>query len=425
MEGQQQGTGRSPATLAYKESDSMIGLLAMIASVCAGEGSLVTMPYVLGSIIERYGLSEGASGIVSSLQFGVMAVASVVLSVAVHKFDRRRMAIAAGALIVLAHVCALLADTWEVFLVSRVLTGLGEGAALSLGNAAAAGTRRPHHTFTILSFGMVATATPMYLSVPVVAEHVGAAAVYYVMLGMVLLCFPFLWRMPRGEHRAGYDAATSARDVWRPFPWVLIAILCLYSANNGLWAYSERIGKSIGLDSKTISSAFLVTVILTLLGPVVANLVQRRWGVWKPLTAAIGLQFAALVTLANASNGFNFFIGLICMNVLSQVLVPYLRGLTAFLDASGRLSAASVLSQTVGTMLGPFAAGVVLMGSANYASVGWLMALVIVISWALCMRTALRADALANTKIGERPPVETRSFTDGLVNKAVGQDKRA
>ena len=88
------------------KTNSFPALAAMIAAVCAGEGSLITMPFVLGSITDRFDMAEGASGIVLSLQYAFMAITSTVISVYVHKVNRRALAIAAGTILIFAHVLA-------------------------------------------------------------------------------------------------------------------------------------------------------------------------------------------------------------------------------------------------------------------------------------------------------------------------------
>ena len=370
---------------------NVVSTAAIVAAVCIGEGSFVTMPYMVSAISERLNFSSGAAAMVISFQFACMAVTSGLLSAVVHKIDRRLLLLCAGGLIMVANILAISASSQGWFLVSRACMGIGEGAALSIGYALAAGTRRPHHTFTIVTFAMVAMATPMYLSVPPIATHVGPLAVFYVLLAMALLCYPFLFATQARytEHNAGEHADLS---VWRPFPWILLGICCLYISNNTLWAFSERIGSSIGLDLKTISNAFLATVIITLTGPLAANLTQRKWSYVRPVTIAIAIQVIAIFTLVYALNLAMFLVGIILVNTLSLFLVPYYRSLTAFLDPKGRLASATTISQTIATAIGPFFGGAILLAGGNYAHIGWMTALFSIISLLLIFGTARKAD---------------------------------
>ena len=169
----------------------------MIVAIVIGEGSLICMPFIVGGIVERYELAEGAAGIVTSLQFATMGLASILILNIVPKIDRRRWLLLGAIFILLGHGLAVLSSSWILFLVGRVITGLGEGTALSIGNASAAGTRRPQKTYSILAITMVVTAAVVYLFMPLLAKKIGSVAVFYVLTGLVALAMPFLFAMPR------------------------------------------------------------------------------------------------------------------------------------------------------------------------------------------------------------------------------------
>ena len=370
---------------------NFVSVAAMVAAVCIGEGSFVTMPFIVGAISERLNFSSGAAAMVISFQFAFMAVTSGLLSAVVHKVDRRLLLLIAGVLIMFANGLAIASTDATWFLFSRACMGIGEGAALSVGYALAAGTRRPHHTFTIVTFAMVAMATPMYLSVPLVATHAGSLAVFYVLLAMAVICYPFLFGT-QAHYTDDTPAKNADSSVWRPFPWVLLGICCLYISNNTLWAFSERIGSAMGLDLKTISNAFLATVIVTLIGPLAANLTQRKWSYVRPIVVAVTAQVIAIFTLVYAFNLVMFLVGIIFINALSLFLVPYYRSLTAFLDPKGRLASATTISQTVATAIGPFIGGAILLAGGNYAQVGWMASLFSIVSLLLIFNTARKAE---------------------------------
>ncbi len=327
-----------------------------------------------------------------------MAVTSAVIAATVHWANRRYIVIGGGVCALFGHLLAIVSPNLFSILLSRALTGIGEGAMLSIAYALAAGTHRPLRTYTVLTFAMVATATPMYLSVPIVADHVGQTAVFYILAVMVAICFPFLFGTrpkPIGTH-AETTGPEDAGTVWRPFPWILVAILCLYGSNNSLWAFSERIGASIGLSLNTVTMAFLMTVVISLIGPATANWIYVKWSYRPPMWGAVILQVGAIFSLTQAINAGMFFTGLILVNTLSMFLVPFYRGLAAAIDPSGRLGSASVLSQTMATAAGPFIGGLILLLGGGYASLGWMAATLSIASLALSMHAVRRVEATAN-----------------------------
>ena len=390
---------KSKSKLPLAQVDSSRTLQAMIVAIVIGEGSLICMPFIVGGIVERYELAEGAAGIVTSLQFATMGLASILILNIVHKIDRRRWLLLGAIFILLGHGLAVLSSSWILFLVGRVITGLGEGTALSIGNASAAGTRRPQKTYSILAITMVVTAAVVYLFMPLLAKKIGSVAVFYVLTGLVALAMPFLFAMPRLALSKDAASQTKTLKLW-PFPRLLVGIGCLFAGINVLWAYAERIGFSIGLTMGTIVSAFLATVILSGIGPVLANFTEKRWGYRSPILTAAFVAGSANFILATAGFQVTFLAGIIIANVAYLFLMPYYRSLTAFVDPLGRLAVGSVVMQTVGTALAPSMAGTILLLGGGYAGIGFLSLLLIVGSCVLVWTVATKADL-----VRERIPV--------------------
>ena len=384
-------TSKSKSDLPITQLDSIRSLQAMILAIVIGEGSLICLPFIVGGIVERYELAEGAAGIITSLQFATMGLVSIAIFNIVHKIDRRRWLLIAAGFILLGHALAMLSSSWTIFLIGRVFTGLGEGTALSIGNASAAGTRRPQLTYSILAITMVVTASVIYLFMPLLAEKTGSIAVFYVLTGLVLVAMPFLFAMP-GHALAKDDGAHSEGIKWWPFPRLLVGIGCLFAGANTLWAYAERIGFSIGLKMDTIVTAFLATVILSVIGPVLANFTEKRWGYRFPVLAAAVVAGSANFMLATADFQATFFAGIIIANIAYLFLMPYYRSLTAFVDPLGRLAVGSVVMQTVGAALAPSMAGAILLLGGGYTGIGFLSLMLIICSCLLVWKVAGKAD---------------------------------
>ena len=391
-------TSKSKSDLPIAQLDTIRSLQAMILAIVIGEGSLICMPFIVGGIVERYELAEGAAGIITSLQFATMGLASITIFNIVHKIDRRRCLLIGAVFILLGHGLAILSSSWTIFIIGRVLTGLGEGTALSIGNASAAGTRRPQKTYSILAITMVVTAAVVYLFMPPLAEKIGSIAVFYVLSGLVVVAMPFLFAMPR--HTLSKDDASQTKGIkWWPFPRLLVGIGCLFAGANTLWAYAERIGFSIGLNMNTIVTAFLATVILSGIGPVLANFTEKHWGYRFPILAAAVVAGCANFILATAGKQATFFAGIIVANIAYLFLMPYYRSLTAFVDPLGRLAVGSVVMQTVGAALAPSLAGTILLLGGGYTGIGLLSFLLIVCSCFLVWKVAGKADVARDDEI--------------------------
>ncbi len=380
-------------TNSIRRSYSKLELAAVVAAVCIGELGLLTMPFVVGGVAERFDLSAGEAGLVSVLQFASMSAVALALMLTVHRVDRRKLALMAIMLTLIADTVAAFSSQWSWFLASRVAMGVGEGALLTIGSAAAAGTLKPQRTFSLVTLGYVLVASAIFLSWPNLHDNFGGIAVFYIVLIGAAIGAPFLLALPRLE--VATEAASDAPgSVWRPFPWILLGIACLYMGVNSLWAFSERIGVSLGLDHHAIVKAFLAVATLTWIGPVIANFWQRRQGYRKPIVFGVLIQAAACFLFGSSQSYGMFFVSFVILNIALLFLVPIYRALTAVLDPAGRLAAGSIVVQTVSTAIGPFVASLALLAGGGYFWVGVYATVLALLSGVLAWGVARYADRL-------------------------------
>ena len=345
----------------------------------------------VGGVAERFDLSAGGAGLVSVLQFASMSAVALVLMLTVHRVDRRKVALMAISLTLVADAVAAFSSQWSWFLASRVAMGLGEGALLTIGSAAAAGSLKPQRTFSLVTLGYVLVASAIFLSWPDLHDRFGGISVFYIVLIGAAIGAPFLFALPRLEVRP--ESATEARgSVWRPFPWILVGIACLYMGVNSLWAFSERMGVSLGLDHHSIVKAFLAVAALTWIGPIAANFWQRRQGYRKPIVFGVLVQALACFLFGSAQSYGMFFVSFVILNIALLYLVPIYRALTAVLDPTGRLAAGSIVVQTVSTAIGPFIASLALLAGGGYFWVGVYATVLALLSGILAWGVATFAD---------------------------------
>ncbi len=366
-------------------------LVAVVAAVCIGEVGLLTTPFILGGAADRFGLSDAASGLVPALQFVSMTVVAAILAVKIHQLDRRKLALGGAAIAVSAHFIAAMFSDWYLFLGSRVGVGIGEGVLLAVGTATAAATPRPQRTFSIITFGYVVLATAIYLSWPVMLKEYGSVSIFYIALAIGLVGTPLLFAMPRLDKEGG-EARLLDRDVWRPFPWILLGIACLYMGVNSLWAFSERIAVSLDLNHDQIAIAFVVMVLMVPASPVAANFVQKRWGYRKPIAVGVILEATACAALGGALFYEMYFVAFVLMNIALLYLVPLYRALTAVIDPAGRISAASIVVQAGATALGPALMSLLLLAGGGFLAVGLFGGLLAMLSGVFAWHVARVAD---------------------------------
>ena len=149
-------------------------LFALAASDSLGLLLLYVIPLVLGSIVKGFDVSEGTAGIVTSLEFGTMALAGFLVSTWFHKLKVRRLAHIAIGTVVLGNILSFMCVTnslWVVFIVIRGFVGLGSGALLALAYGLAAKTRTPIRTYSLLAGCEVVIAMLGAISIGVLVDR--------------------------------------------------------------------------------------------------------------------------------------------------------------------------------------------------------------------------------------------------------------
>jgi MFS family permease len=369
-------------------------MAAVVAAVCVGEGGLLTTPFILGGAADRFGLSDGGAGLVTALQFVAMTVVAAVLAVSVHKLDRRKLVLGAAVLALGSHFVSAMLSDWNLFLASRVGIGIGEGALLAVGTAAAAATPKPQRTFSIITFGYVILATAIYLSWPAMLKHYGPISIFYIALAIVVIGMPFLLAMPRLEPTDD-TAPVLDRNVWRPFPWILVGIACLYMGVNSLWAFSERIAVTLEMSHDQVVMAFVVMVLVVPISPIAANFAQKKWGFRKPIFAGVILQSVACAALGGALFYEMYFVAFVLMNIALLYLVPMYRALTGVIDPGGRVAAASIVVQSGATALGPALMSLLLLAGGGFLLVGIFGGMLAMLSGVFAWKAARVADGVS------------------------------
>lgn len=207
-------------------------------SIAAGTFLLVTSEFLPIGMLSRLAtslhVSEGTAGLAVTAPGFVAAIAAPLLAMLVRDIDRRIIVITLTATIVLSNLVAFLAPSFPVFLIARLILGLGVGGLWTF--AVAAGRRLVPETAgaratSIISLGISAgTVFGMPIGA-VVADWVGwrpafaANALFGVIVVLVQLAF-----LPR-------VSATSAIDVSR-----LVAFAKVPMAQIGFVASGLAIG---------------------------------------------------------------------------------------------------------------------------------------------------------------------------------------
>lgn len=344
----------------------------MIGLAIIGNMGFMIQPVLIGGMVDLLGISPNQAGTIVSGEMIGFAVASVLATFVVNRWDRRAMAWAGIYLYMLGNIASGYADGYWSLLLLRSLTGFGAGVLIAMFNASGAGTRRPERLFaTAIGLFLVFGSIFLFIS-PAVLSAGGLAATYGL---LVALSIPVLvvvyWLPPRvtaAEHKLD-DGEKSSK--WLAMTLSLIAMLVLFTGTSALWAFQERIGSSIGLAAETIGLVLGFATVGGVLGAALAFFIGVRFGRTIIVTVSIAALCIAAILLT-FSNGFNGFLTAALLIPISWYLIlPIIIGMLAWLDTTGRLLTFSAAIYSLGMALGPALAAFLLGDTNEYAILGW------------------------------------------------------
>lgn len=376
---------------ALRRSDPVTLLIAGVAAAGVALIGSNTVPLVVGAMIDGLGVGPQAAGLLAGVEIGGVAVGALLLAPLMATRSRRAVALC-GAAIVLGAELASVRAPYPALLLPRALAGFGQGLVLAALNAALARSVDPDRLYARVAVigGLLAAILLSLLPIPIERfAHVGA----FVSLAALVACsLPFLLWLPRAPASVSSIDVPGRAGRARRFVLALLAGVLLQAVGQGsVWAFSERIGASIGMAGESIGRVLGVATLIGILGAGAAERLGTRFGRARPLLAALGLTATSALGIALAPNAAAFAAGQVGLAIAFLFGLPYLMGTAAGLDPGGRVAAAVGGASTVGNALGPTLAGP-LVALVSLQALGWLAVACVAAAAALLVPVARALD---------------------------------
>lgn len=278
---------------------------------------------------------------------------------------------------VAAALCGLiLIDSGSVFVQSpqamvplRFLHGTLGGFVVGIGYSLIARTRSPDRMFglyMLVQYGLGGIGVAV---LPVLLKPLGIVAVFGALAlfsATALVMVPYLpdWPPRTALTDTGQTPETLLR---RPtiFGAALTADFLFQAGAMGLTAYLFGLGRSFGLSTEFIGVIGGLSSWLAIAGASLVVALGSRHGRLVPLMVAISLALISRFALFWSGSAWIFAVGSCFAAVTHAFILPYLLGLCAAFDSSGRSAAIGGLFSKLGLASGPAISAVVL-GEQHY-----------------------------------------------------------
>ena len=368
--------------------------LAFLAT--AGLFYVNIMAALVDGLVSGLAFTDAQAGQVAAVNTYGAAFGAAVSIFTIARFDWRKTSILCLVILVAIDLLSILSTTPMTMIGVRTLHGLVGGLLIGTGMGVIGRTANPDRSFGMLLFVQFGLGGLGVMFLPRLVPLYGVAPLFLslALFSLVTLCMmPFLPDYPPRSVAAPIKKAGTVQ--WTPLVLTISALFLCQAANMGLLAYIFRLGTESGLSRDMTSGALGLATWVALAGPLLVMVLGRRFGRFPLLLAGMLLtlggnalfhwsQFGEIYLLANCATGITW-----------GLVVPYLFGMTAEFDGTGRTAAAASVISKLGLASGPLVASMMLGGGAGFAELINTALAALVLAMLLMLPPAIMLDRSA------------------------------
>jgi predicted MFS family arabinose efflux permease len=386
-------------------------ILGAIAAQVIGGLVPQVSPLMISGLMQGLALSERDAGLVISVELLALAATAIAIVPLLQRVTYRRICLAAAALAVVAQGASIFGTSLAEVTVLRALSGVGAGAlyAVSLSVVAA----RSANPDKVYSYFQIVWALGSIALFTVGGQLTGAFAqrgIFALMLGLTLTLAPMLLLLPRLRESVTVADAVQALPENRSSPvlgvmTLLVIGLCLVGSG-AIYAFVGPLGERAGLDTSAVGYVLTAATLCGLAGAGAATALNVKWGRMIPLSGVFAGYTLVVAVLCFSQNATAYVVTVVGFVVIYYFSMPYLFGLAAALDRTGRWAAAGGSAFLLGCAAGPLFAGTMIEG-AGYAGLAVACVAILLVAWCfaaiVCQRLSRGAGGLGLNASSDRP----------------------
>ena len=375
---------------------------------------LWALPFLISAIIHDLDLNEAHAGILMSAEFIFTMLASLLVAPFMGRAPRRTLAIAGTVLAIVANlISASMTDLYALAAV-RCIAGIGAGLALACGNACVASAKQPDRIAGHMNVLSVLLMIVVMLGYAKVMAAYGLPGLYYAMAGtmaVMLLAIPFMpQHAPKELIEPRLHSLKPAGNVLLSLPAIcmMLAMFVFQARDTMGWAFVERIGTMVGYSGEEVGILLSFQSFVGLIGPLLAALIGKRFGLSTPVILAILLTGGtSLSYVLGEHSKMLYTVGVMTICITYFYALSYLTALAAALDREGRVVAAASSFLSLGLAVGPaISGGLISLGGLTLAA--WGIAVVVLLTLLLVivpLNSIRREQASPNLGLAPQPAV--------------------
>lgn len=349
---------------------------------------LWALPFLISAIIHDLQLNEAQAGLLMSAEFGFTMLASLLVAPFMGRAPRRTLALGGALLAIAANVASAQIEHLYPLAAMRCVAGIGAGLALACGNAAVSSARHPDRIAGHMNVLSVLLMIVVMLGYAKVMALYGLPGLYYAMaatMAVMLLAIPAMAQRAPLPETIVTSVSGGKGNVLLSLPAIcmMLAMFVFQARDTMGWAFVERIGTMVGYSGDELGVLLSVQSVVGLIGPLLAAMIGKRFGMSTPVILAVLLTGATSLSYVLGEHSKTMYTaGVMTICITYFYALSYLTGLAAELDREGRVVAAAGSFLSLGLAVGPaISGGLISLGGFTLAA--WGIAVTVVLTLAL------------------------------------------
>jgi MFS transporter, DHA1 family, inner membrane transport protein len=326
------------------------------------------MPAIVDGLIQGLDFTPEQAGLVGSANVYGAAVGALAIVFLIGRLNWRPVAYALLGTLLLMDLLSMLIQQPGALTSFRFVHGVVGGSLVGVAFAVIARTVNPDRTFGVLlvvQFGLGGLGN-LYL--PRLVPYLGPNVLFLALIAfslVTLLMLPFLDKYAREDADPTMREVVPRSGVLFPVVMVMTSVFLFQAGNMGLFAFIIGLGRSYGLELSFITMTLALAGWIGIVGPVIVIAIYTRFGRFLPLLVAMALTMLGTWVLHYSGIPWVFFAANCLVGITWAFVMPYLLGLCAAFDNTGRMAALGGFASKMGLASGPLVAGL-LLGDGNY-----------------------------------------------------------
>ncbi len=367
------------------DADKPLTIVAAVALSCIGIFGIMAAPILASILGAKLSFDAAQIGIIVSAEIGGTALASIGAAFWIRRANWRLVGIGAIVSVVICNTLTGFQTDATTIAVLRFLAGfLGQGTAFALAIGIINTSGNPDRIFGFSVATQVGLGVVMLLFLPMLGASFGIGGIVWPLGVLALTVLPMLgWIPPRSPMAADAAAAqTSGSPGLAILGLMIMLIWC--TGLGAMWTFVLRIGEAGGLDATSAGQAVALSSAIAISGALTASALAGRGGRLLPVSIALLVQIGMILLLQGEMSFIRFAATCAVFQIFWNFTGPYLMGMVAESDATGRIAVLIPAAQLGGFAIGPAIAGYLMtadnFGVANYTgAAGCLIALLVFI----------------------------------------------